>query len=206
MPCSVSSVVSGPIGDSVHVHVALKSTYSASLANAQHLIKEYLCSNYVYIPFGTILLAHPFKEHVIQIYCCSKTTAPLQECILQVYCYVFHPPVAQIDHCKVSALPSESFHGIFSSLVLSETVTSELLHYALSCLLFAEHDVQRQLIPLNHLLLLHGPPGILNLFRNGKNNSLSRACSDAVYSASGYISSNVPNRDPSTQFVFQMYH
>lgn len=56
-------------------------------------------------------------------------------------------------------LPSRSFEGLWEHLVYDKGLKEKLLKFALSALLFSQHNVNHNIISCNRLLLLHGPPG-----------------------------------------------
>eukprot|EP00898_Chlorokybus_atmophyticus_P000907 jgi/Chlat1/1817/Chrsp135S08687 len=60
---------------------------------------------------------------------------------------------------KEFQLPSREFHGLWESLIFDTGVKHRLLRYAASALLFAERQVNDQLVAWNRVILLHGPPG-----------------------------------------------
>ncbi|TMW51386.1 hypothetical protein DOY81_003510 [Sarcophaga bullata] len=56
-------------------------------------------------------------------------------------------------------LPSQAFEGLWENLVYDKGLKEKLLKFALSALLFSQHNVNHNIISCNRLLLLHGPPG-----------------------------------------------
>ncbi|XP_075145684.1 pachytene checkpoint 2 protein [Haematobia irritans] len=56
-------------------------------------------------------------------------------------------------------LPSKSFVGLWEHLIYDEGSKEKLLKFALSALLFSQHNVNPNIISCNRLILLHGPPG-----------------------------------------------
>lgn len=56
-------------------------------------------------------------------------------------------------------LPATDFHGLWESLVLEPGMKERLLAYAETALRFSDHGVDPRLLPLNRVVLLHGPPG-----------------------------------------------
>ncbi|KAM7360614.1 pachytene checkpoint 2 protein [Cochliomyia hominivorax] len=56
-------------------------------------------------------------------------------------------------------LPSRSFQGLWEHLVYDKGLKEKLLKFALSALLFSQHNVNHNIISCNRLILLHGPPG-----------------------------------------------
>ena len=56
-------------------------------------------------------------------------------------------------------LPSQAFEGLWENLIYDKGLKEKLLKFALSALLFSQHNVNHNIISCNRLLLLHGPPG-----------------------------------------------
>lgn len=56
-------------------------------------------------------------------------------------------------------LPANRCEGIWESLIYEEGLKAKLLNYIYSSIVFAEHDVNPNLISWHRLVLLHGPPG-----------------------------------------------
>ena len=56
-------------------------------------------------------------------------------------------------------LPSQAFENLWQNLIYDKGMKEKLLKFALSALLFSQHNVNHNIISCNRLLLLHGPPG-----------------------------------------------
>lgn len=56
-------------------------------------------------------------------------------------------------------LPANRCEGIWESLIYEEGLKTKLLNYIYSSIVFAEYDVNPNLISWHRLVLLHGPPG-----------------------------------------------
>lgn len=56
-------------------------------------------------------------------------------------------------------LPSAQLEGLWESLVYETPVKAELLSYSSTALLFADREVDPNVISWNKVVLLHGPPG-----------------------------------------------
>ncbi|XP_037822874.1 pachytene checkpoint protein 2 homolog [Lucilia sericata] len=56
-------------------------------------------------------------------------------------------------------LPSQSFEGLWQHLIYDKGLKEKLLRFAVSALLFSQHNVNHNIISCNRLILLHGPPG-----------------------------------------------
>ncbi|XP_013111661.2 pachytene checkpoint protein 2 homolog [Stomoxys calcitrans] len=56
-------------------------------------------------------------------------------------------------------LPCQPFVGLWENLIYDSGSKEKLLKFALSALLFSQHNVNSNIISCNRLILLHGPPG-----------------------------------------------
>lgn len=56
-------------------------------------------------------------------------------------------------------LPARDFHGLWESLYYDEPVKQKLIRFAETSMLFAQRNVDTNLVSCNRLILLHGPPG-----------------------------------------------
>uniref|UniRef100_A0A6S8A3B0 AAA+ ATPase domain-containing protein n=1 Tax=Aplanochytrium stocchinoi TaxID=215587 RepID=A0A6S8A3B0_9STRA len=57
------------------------------------------------------------------------------------------------------SLPAVEFEGLWESLIFESNIQSYLLNYVSTSLLFAEKNVDSNIISWNNVVLLHGPPG-----------------------------------------------
>jgi ATPase family associated with various cellular activities (AAA) len=56
-------------------------------------------------------------------------------------------------------LPCKELDPVWDTLEYDSGVKEELLNFAKTALLFAKHDVSEDIIGINRVVLLHGPPG-----------------------------------------------
>lgn len=56
-------------------------------------------------------------------------------------------------------LPSRSLFGTWESLIFEDDLCTRLLDYVYGALLFGDHGIDSNIISLNRVVLLHGPPG-----------------------------------------------
>ncbi|KAH9446770.1 hypothetical protein Pst134EA_030676 [Puccinia striiformis f. sp. tritici] len=56
-------------------------------------------------------------------------------------------------------LPANKYEGVWESLIYEEGLKIKLLNYIYSSIIFAEQNVNSNLISWHRLILLHGPPG-----------------------------------------------
>lgn len=56
-------------------------------------------------------------------------------------------------------LPVKEFHYLWESLYFDSNVKEDLLHFVETAMIFADHNVNTNIISWNKVVLLHGPPG-----------------------------------------------
>ena len=64
-----------------------------------------------------------------------------------------------ISACLEWSLPNRAFAGAWESLVIAGGIKQHLLRHSATSMLFAERGVDTNLISINRVVLLHGPPG-----------------------------------------------
>jgi hypothetical protein len=61
--------------------------------------------------------------------------------------------------CDMTLLPNEKFQGLWENLVFEEDIKTKLLTYVNTALLFGDKGVNTNVISINRVCLLLGPPG-----------------------------------------------
>ena len=61
--------------------------------------------------------------------------------------------------CDMTILPCEKFQGLWENLVFEEDIKTKLLTYVNTALLFGDKGVNTNIISINRVALLLGPPG-----------------------------------------------
>lgn len=56
-------------------------------------------------------------------------------------------------------LPTKEFHYLWESLYFDSSIKDYLLHFVETAMIFADHNVNTNIISWNKVVLLHGPPG-----------------------------------------------
>ncbi|KAG6802847.1 pachytene checkpoint protein 2 [Apis mellifera caucasica] len=56
-------------------------------------------------------------------------------------------------------LPTKEFHYLWESLYFDSSIKDYLLHFVETAMIFADHNVDTNIISWNKVVLLHGPPG-----------------------------------------------
>lgn len=57
-------------------------------------------------------------------------------------------------------LPNKYLQGLWESIIVDESIKSQLLSFSCTSILFAEASIDPNIIAWNKMLLLYGPPGI----------------------------------------------
>lgn len=60
-------------------------------------------------------------------------------------------------------LPNKYTQGLWESIIIDESIKSQLLSFSCTSILFAEANIDPNIIAWNKMLLLYGPPGNLSL-------------------------------------------
>jgi hypothetical protein len=61
--------------------------------------------------------------------------------------------------CNHWQLPCKQFDGLWESLVYDQHIKQDLLDYSHTAMMFADRQVDPNLVSLNRVILLYGPPG-----------------------------------------------
>ncbi|XP_050433295.1 pachytene checkpoint protein 2 homolog [Adelges cooleyi] len=172
--------------NTLHVEVLLKTETSANIANLEVAVLLELRNIKPIIPetihntFSSAELTHFVK----QIQVCEIENAlddenqsffnetenqilDLDTYTIKVYFFklddsgLADDATSEDNTCKMRRciLPNVDFCGIWDSLIFQEPVKEILMHYALTGMNFARHNVDTNIISYNRLILLHGPPG-----------------------------------------------
>ncbi|XP_068986345.1 pachytene checkpoint protein 2 homolog isoform X1 [Bombus flavifrons] len=56
-------------------------------------------------------------------------------------------------------LPSQEFHYLWENLYFDSNIKDNLLHFVETAMIFADHNINTNIISWNKVVLLHGPPG-----------------------------------------------
>ncbi|XP_075216362.1 pachytene checkpoint 2 protein isoform X2 [Lycorma delicatula] len=125
------------------------------------------------------------EEHVQSIYICelennvsdnglielSPDEIPVEEAIFDIHAYQLdggEPQVGLIGTagddneqpaCNHWILPTVEFEGLWENLIYDSNIKDILLNYVNSIMFYSEHNVDKNIITWNRLVLLHGPPG-----------------------------------------------
>jgi MoxR-like ATPase len=87
---------------------------------------------------------------------------------LRLYCFQLSSEAPVDEHAEDEdssttmsqwTLPSRQLDGVWPSLIFDGGVKQSLLEYASTSLLFADAGVSSSIVPVNRVVLLHGPPG-----------------------------------------------
>ena len=157
------------------VEICLLANSSIRYDSVIAYISRYLPNRYAYLTTNTTL--HPpswadddFLTKNVQFIQIGESRPPrrvleLQDATLELFIYQFTDEEIGIlsNDDQVSAhhysLPSQSLHGLWDSLVFDDDVHLMLLDYIQTSLVFGDAGVDQNIININRLILLHGPPG-----------------------------------------------
>jgi len=68
-------------------------------------------------------------------------------------------PTEEIIAATETSLPCKDFDGLWESLIFKHGIKSGLMEYIQTLIFLNEKNVNKKLISVNNLILLHGPPG-----------------------------------------------
>jgi len=92
----------------------------------------------------------------------------LENCIFHFFVFKLNPGTCcqgDIDadndtpYFTTTTLPSQSLHGMWESIIIDSSIKRSLINFVKVTLLFADHQVNSNLVSCNKIFLLHGPPG-----------------------------------------------
>ncbi|KAJ8041863.1 Pachytene checkpoint protein 2-like [Holothuria leucospilota] len=175
-PVTESSGMSGLKNCSVHVEVC-QSTYSTVTASEiQDHVREMLYK--IKTLYGDVSITEfedPFLTEHVQYVAMTDTELSsgrkqaIDLCSTQLWIHVFTlsedgPACEELDGEEMSAanhwlLPAADMQGLWDNLIFDGPIKSNLLHYAMTTLLFSDRKVDPSVISWNRVVLLHGPPG-----------------------------------------------
>ncbi|KAK8815223.1 hypothetical protein WA158_003435 [Blastocystis sp. Blastoise] len=158
----------------VQVEVLIKPDCYENLEKLESVIKSSLESNYtVYFngPFDFSSIPY-LVSNVQEIYICDipeeEQGISFWKATLDIHIYSLNyegPSDEVLDNsADVTAyqqwnLPSIEFQHMWDRLLYDSDIKQDLINYAYTALLFASCGVNSQIISVNRLILLHGPPG-----------------------------------------------
>ena len=76
----------------------------------------------------------------------------LSDCELEIHLFVQ-------NYSDLSILPNNQFEGLWEKLYYDEPIKQQLMDYAKTSLLFSMKGVDPNIVSINRVVLLHGPPG-----------------------------------------------
>ena len=145
---------------------------TAGDSDAYNILCQHCCSITIE-PIITTVTSSPHTKNYSTNSTNAATIPFWQVSNIQVHAFVLHTEESEMECadddndddsascCETLILPHESLQGLWDSIILDETDTikSNLLHYATTALLFSEAGVSSFLISWNRIILLHGESG-----------------------------------------------
>jgi pachytene checkpoint protein 2 len=108
------------------------------------------------------------NANLITVRICETIDVPEQGFVIHMYC-ILKDNNAEVDMNLVNEegvsmfrefpLPDEDFEGIWESLIIDNTIMTQLLKYVDLSKLLIHRQVDSNLVAWNHVVLFHGPPG-----------------------------------------------
>ncbi|KAI8855005.1 P-loop containing nucleoside triphosphate hydrolase protein [Chytridium lagenaria] len=159
----------------VHVECRLKKSSNARLEITKKHVEELLRSRLLATHTTVSFVGDAFlEENVEAIRVCEAegtTNTSLYGMPFSVHVYSYfdgeEEPIVDNDaddsdntiSSTLLSLPSLSLEGLWESLIFDEDILSKLLNYVSTSVLFADREVDSNIISFNKVILLHGPPG-----------------------------------------------
>ncbi|KAH6600714.1 hypothetical protein BASA50_002098 [Batrachochytrium salamandrivorans] len=172
----------------VHVEAKLVPYNSFRLDSAKNHIEHFLRDNHVSLLLHALIAdlgsspssspSSPFvRNNVLSIRICEARSSVAAEsptddivalatCSLDIHVYqdVAQPISHELGQDSVCTamhweLPCSELGGLWESLVFDEDLPLSLLDYVYTSILFSDMEIDTNIINVNRVILLHGPPG-----------------------------------------------
>ncbi|KAJ3109069.1 Pachytene checkpoint protein 2 [Phlyctochytrium planicorne] len=152
----------------VHVECLLKHDSTARLDSTRLHIEKLLSSRLLATHTTLGFSDDAFlQENVDVIRVCEVEggggDGSLQDASFHIHVYSLEQDPEETDNNNISStivsLPARSLEGLWESLIFDEDIMSKMLNYVSASMLFAERNVDSNIISFNKVILLHGPPG-----------------------------------------------
>ena len=153
-----------PKTETVQVLVCMHSHSDADPTDVETEIRSYLEHSFAAIPTGSLLPKNnSLSAHVLSIRTVEAASPLIPMADVKLEIIVYSHAVQDKDRSEhlanISNLPSVHLEGHFESLVLDANIKLGILRYVNSSLLFSDLGVDPNIISVNRVILLTGPPG-----------------------------------------------
>ena len=155
----------------INVEVCIKANCSSRFDSILNSLEEYLKSHFEFLAVGLRLkvFMNPFLDKVLDwILICESISSisTVKDAKFNFYPFQFQNEeeytVDQTINAIINTLPCNFLDGLWESLVFDGNLPLDLYYFIQTGLLFSDLDVNTNIINVNKLILLYGPPG--NLF------------------------------------------
>ena len=163
----------------LHVEICQNINSTLSSEEIEKLVEAEIYSYEDFIPLDIILdgkklLNHILNDHVDSIICSysygkrGQMKVPVHADVkFHVYRLTTESAATETmendgEDLPVSShwiLPVKEFHYLWESLYFDSNIKDDLLHFIETAMIFADHNVDTNIISWNKVVLLHGPPG-----------------------------------------------
>ncbi|KAI9087760.1 P-loop containing nucleoside triphosphate hydrolase protein [Phlyctochytrium arcticum] len=161
----------------LHVEVCLRAKSIALHNVARRCVNDFLMATYPSVLLdhtlpGTDLLDQDFiKDNVEWIRICElregTDVVQLSEVFLEIHVYQLNEEegvdeIGEEENVSTSnnwILPARGLVGVWESLIYDDDLQIRLLDYVYTSMLFGDREVDPNLVSVNRVILLHGPPG-----------------------------------------------
>ncbi|XP_017764304.1 PREDICTED: pachytene checkpoint protein 2 homolog [Eufriesea mexicana] len=163
--------------DVLHVEICQNVNSTLSTEKIENLVYAEI-NALEEIALDTVLYAKDQSNRILQIHiesiiCTSshreRSHMKVQSATLKFYVYRLTTETAATETMEnngedlpVSShwiLPTKEFHYLWESLYFDSTIKNDLLHFVETAMIFADHNINTNIISWNKVVLLHGPPG-----------------------------------------------
>ena len=154
----------------VHIEAEVSNSCNLPIEDISSLVKAALKEQCAYFQNG-LIHSDKLVDIVAELKVCdllSGQQVPFFQADLFVHAFrlVEQPPEndylegeEELPVAEQLELPNKYLHGLWESIVIDESIKQQLLSYSCTSILFAESQIDPNIISWNKMLLLHGPPG-----------------------------------------------
>ncbi|OLL23724.1 Pachytene checkpoint protein 2 [Neolecta irregularis DAH-3] len=161
----------------VHLECLLKENSTCRFDLIREDVRQWMVDNYSVIVLDSDVLGFDIHEtlcgfieniRVVEVSGSLEEVLQLDQVELEIHIYKFSKIVNHSEYLEdeddtpaanIINLPSEILEGIWETLIFEDDLKKSLLLFIHAIMLFSDHGVDQNIIALNRLIILHGPPG-----------------------------------------------